>query len=438
MNSTGRKYSLHFGDNRLEFQLPEDRVQEVISIETNTVKGVSQKTFKQKISQFLQKYPSQYYLQNKKICVVIPDGTRDVPLKELLPHIKPLLVQANKLRILIATGTHDPFLEKTLQIREWLELEFGNHKEIDFDIKIHDAFYDSFVFFGTTSRGTPILLNKYLMGFDTYFLIGDLKPHYFAGYSNPLKLILPGVSAFKTVEHNHKMALDLQNHACLHPLHPDKNHQGNYLMADMLEANEVFWKNKHAFVIGIISSHGKIVEFEIGQWKSTIQKLLPRVDEFMSKPVHPADITILSCGGNPLDESLYTAQRALELTMASFKKNGKVIFLARCENGLGPKKAKENFYNLMLKPVHQLEKQLNEHYILYSHKSLRFLKLLQKLSDLYMVTELSDELLQPLGIKKISPQNLQQLIDKMLQSYNGDYTINVIDDGSKMALVRAD
>jgi nickel-dependent lactate racemase len=429
-----KKFYIHYGQTKLNFSLPEKVVQDVLSVNATIGKSISNQVIQKRLKNFEKQYPSSFYFQNKKVCVLLPDGTRDTPLREGIEIIKPLLTKSAQLRFVIATGSHDPLLEKTLQIREWLQLEFQDSMVDIVDIIIHDAFHDAFIYLGQTNRRTPIYINSQIFGFDTYILLGDLKPHYFAGYSNPLKLLVPGVAAFKTIQANHKMALDLKNHACLHPLHPNPSQRGNDLMDDILEINEIVWKDKNVFVAGVISSHGKIVEFRMGEWKPTIESLLPVVDQYMSQKVLPADISIVSCGGFPLDESLYNAQRALELSMASFKPNSIVIFLAECRNGLGPKKAKSNFYDLMVKPLPVLEKELQQNYILYSHKALRFLKLLTNISALYMVTDLSDELLRPVGIKKLTPNQLQDTLQSLLNNSGTKLKVNIIDDGSKLAL----
>ncbi|GAB4173190.1 MAG: nickel-dependent lactate racemase [Calditrichia bacterium] len=432
-----KTYQLHYGDSKVSFAIPAHIKTREVSLANRTSDvPMSDARIKKEISSFMKEYPLERYVHNKKVGLIIPDGTRDIPLKEVFVQLKPLLTSAEELKIVIATGSHDPFLEKTIQIREFLNVELSNRKQLSYEIIIHDAMHAPFVYYGDTRRGTPILINAHVRDLDTYFLLGDLKPHYFAGYSNPLKLILPGISAFKSIEANHKMALDLNNHACLHPLHENPERRSNALMDDIYEANRVFFEDKHVFAAGMISSHGTILDFKIGPLEPTITKLLSRVDQIMSKKISPADITILSCGGSPLDESLYTAQRALELTMSSFKNGGEILFLARCENGLGPKKAKKNFYDLMLKPLKRLEEELEENYVLYSHKALRFLKLLQKVKKVYMMTELEKDLLEPVGIEKITEDELQQVINHLIEKKGRNLSVNIIDDGSKLALYK--
>ena len=79
---------------------------------------------------------------------------------------------------------------------------------------------------GRTSRGTQVLVNVLADEADVFLVVSDVKVHYFAGYSNPVKNFLPGISAFRTVEQNHSLALLEESTHGLHPWHPDPSSPG--------------------------------------------------------------------------------------------------------------------------------------------------------------------------------------------------------------------
>ena len=84
-------------------------------------------------------------------------------------------------------------------------------------------------------RGTPIELSAAANDCDCFVVNSDMKPHYFAGYSNALKFFLPGVTSFAAVEANHALALAEGACAAHHAVHPDAGRRNNPLSADMLE-----------------------------------------------------------------------------------------------------------------------------------------------------------------------------------------------------------
>ena len=67
---------------------------------------------------------------------------------------------------------------------------------------------EDFEYFGTTSRGTPVWINKELCNVDHVILTGTIVHHYFSGYGGGRKAILPGCAAMETVRVNHSFMLD--------------------------------------------------------------------------------------------------------------------------------------------------------------------------------------------------------------------------------------
>jgi hypothetical protein len=59
---------------------------------------------------------------------------------------------------------------------------------------------------GTTTFGTPVLVNASYMASDLKLSLGMLAPHSYAGFSGGGKIVLPGLSSWETVLANHKPA----------------------------------------------------------------------------------------------------------------------------------------------------------------------------------------------------------------------------------------
>ncbi|MCR4315264.1 MAG: lactate racemase domain-containing protein [Planctomycetes bacterium] len=54
-------------------------------------------------------------------------------------------------------------------------------------------------------KPTPVILNKAVVDADVVVTLGQIKPHYFMGFSGGAKSIFPGVAAFKSIKPNHLM-----------------------------------------------------------------------------------------------------------------------------------------------------------------------------------------------------------------------------------------
>ncbi len=61
---------------------------------------------------------------------------------------------------------------------------------------------DDFEYFGKTSRGTPVWINKHLCDVDHVILTGTIVHHYFSGYGGGRKAILPGCAAIVSCSTN--------------------------------------------------------------------------------------------------------------------------------------------------------------------------------------------------------------------------------------------
>jgi nickel-dependent lactate racemase len=57
----------------------------------------------------------------------------------------------------------------------------------------------------TSTYKTKIYVNEEVMGCDLKIAIGTVIPHSMSGFSGGGKIILPGVSSFETIGHNHRM-----------------------------------------------------------------------------------------------------------------------------------------------------------------------------------------------------------------------------------------
>ncbi|MCK5077924.1 MAG: DUF2088 domain-containing protein, partial [Calditrichia bacterium] len=430
-----KKIVLSYGSGNISFSIPEKNIQNIIKFTPPKVSETRMKNkIKSEVDNFLKSKNFADNVLNKKVCLIVPDGTRDLPLMAILQSIKPVLNKAKELMVIIATGTHSPDYEPTVKIKIEIENYLTNFFTGKFTVVIHDSRNHKFKSYGKTSRNTPVLINQYSIGYDSYILLSDVKPHYFAGYSNPLKLIIPGIAAYESTEHNHSFALNPKNHANLHPLHPDKERRENEVAIDMLEAFELFFKDKSVFVAGVVSYHTKAIDFYLDTWDKTIPQLLLSSDSYFSYLIKAADLTILSCGGYPADASLYSAQRALELSVRSFSKNSTVILIAECSEQFGHPETKKNFLDLMYFSLEELESKLSENYLLYSHKALRLKKMRKFLDNLYMVTKLRDEYLNIIDVQSINENSLTDFIAKFIND-NPDAKINIIDDGAKMAAI---
>jgi len=155
------------------------------------------------------------------------------------------------------------------------------------------------------------------------------------------------------------------------------------------------------------------------------------VDRATSVTVVPAHRVVVSAGGHPLDESLYTAQRALELTKNAVAPSGEILFFAACKNGIGPPEAVRGFYERLKGDLDRVLDSFRGEYEMYSHKTYKFACMLKQVRAIRCVTDLDDATLAAVHLER--EQDPQAVLDRWLREGPTD-PILVFHDASKLAV----
>lgn len=199
---------------------------------------------------------------------------------------------------------------------------------------------DDFEYFGKTSRGTPVMINKKICDVDHVILTGTIVHHYFSGYGGGRKAILPGCAAMETIRVNHSFMLD--EHAGLGLT------TGNPCYEDQIEGVELFAKGRSLFLFNaILNAKHQFLRMFAGDYIAAHKEACKFVDEVYGCVIpKEADLVIASCGGYPKDINVYQMQKTMDNSVCAVRKGGVVILFADCEEGSGSKVLEEAFRRL--------------------------------------------------------------------------------------------
>jgi nickel-dependent lactate racemase len=374
-------------------------------------------------------------VNGRTAALVVADATREVPLEPLLSAVMPVLRSACEVHLFIATGTHAPDMPGNEEIAALVQ---DQAKANGFEIRqvvYHDCQSGPWTLAGkTATHKNDIFVNAATDVCEVFVTFSEMKNHYFAGYSNPLKNFMPGLARQDCIMHNHSLTMDKASTFGEHPLHPDHHRRGNPLAHDIWEAFRLIVKNRPVFAVTTISKGSKPVWSAAGLVESVIPDTILEVDRRMSVMIDPADYLIVSCGGYPNDESLYIAQRALELTTAAVRDRGEILFLAGCRNGIGSGKSEENFYMPLTEEIGRIINTPVEPYRLYAHKPVKFARLLNRVNRIHFYTRLPAEKVSRIHMHPVDDP--QKIIDQWLRE-RPDAKIHVFPDGNKYAVYRS-
>ena len=278
-----------------------------------------------------------------EICIIVPDVTRlwqnpSVYLPYIIDELRLAGVQDSQIRFISALGTH-----RKQTIAEHKQL-LGDALYQRFAITDHDCYDDSkLTYVGTTSFGTEVFVNKTALDCDHIIITGGIVFHELAGFGGGRKSIMPGISAYSTIMHNHALSLN--------PNGPGSNQlvkaavmEGNPFNDDMSEA-AAFVNPSFLFNV-LCDSNGTYSAAVAGNYITAHRKgceILKTIDSSAIR--EKADVVIVSCGSYPKDINLYQASKGLSNAVEATLKGGTIILLAECIEGLGHEDMEQIFFD---------------------------------------------------------------------------------------------
>ncbi len=352
-----------------------------------------------------------------RVVVVVDDHTRPCPTEVMLDHVLGRLsVPRDMVTVIFATGTHRPVSPE--EAREILGKHHGRVEAVSHDCR------GAHVELGETSRGTPVAVDELYQTADYRILLGDVEPHYFAGYGGGRKSILPGVSSYETIQANHKMMfLPGAEVGVL---------DGNPVSEDMEEAADMAGAE---FTLNVVqNAEHEIVSAHGGRHRDVLRAGARVVDRMYKVRYEgePADVVIVAANGYPHDVDLYQAYKALHMALRVVKPGGTVVFVAECRDGAGNKKFVEYMRRYSTSP--EVEAALKRTFELGGHKAYYYLRAVERNRILFLS---SMDPAEVRGLYKMEPvSSLQEGVDAALRGVSNPKVV-VMPEGTTTIPVRA-
>jgi len=276
------------------------------------------------------------YSEGKRILFMVDDKTRpNVHTKILLPLIAERLldigVQKSDIAIIISSGSHA--LASPEEVEQRI-LGPDIYKIWGNNVLNHNC-DEGNKNVGTTSRGTPILIDEQVLESCLLIPLSDSEYHYFAGQAGTVKLFCPGVAGRETIRINHPRMFDLEK-----GFHEDcrlGQCEGNPVIEDMIEVTQIMKdKNLQIFCVDTIVNDGEIVYVQAGDIIECHKAASPPLKTLRVVDVdEPGDLVFVSVG--ELGVNLYQAGKGVHAAWNALRhdKKGWIILLAPCEDGIG-------------------------------------------------------------------------------------------------------
>lgn len=327
-----KKYSVNYGRGVQSVELEEEKVLQILQSNSDThIEDVRAAVF-EAIRNPVGSAPLKDVIHaGDKVCILVSDITRAwTKTNEYLP---PVIEELNNngipdedIFVIVATGTHRNNSQEEIEVI--LGADFASRLKV----YAHDAYSkEGNVYMGTTSRGTPVYIDKLAAEADKVILTGGITPHLFAGFGGGRKSVMPGISGVETINHNHVLALTDEQGGGVNPETCLARVEGNRVNEDMCEV--CAFLNPAFLVNAIMDSEGNFAAIAAGHWYDAWYAGTQFVIKQQGVPAKgKSEIVITSGGGYPMDMNLYQGMKSFVPAEMILKENGVLIAVLECED----------------------------------------------------------------------------------------------------------
>jgi nickel-dependent lactate racemase len=349
----------------------------------------------------------------QSIVIVTSDITRPCPTHLMLPPLMEELALAGipdeDVTVVFGLGTHrahTPEEQAQLVGPEMLA-------------RLHcvDSDPAQMVSVGTTSRGTPIEVFGPVLDADVRIALGNVEPHYFAGYSGGAKAIMPGVCSTNTIRQNHAMMVE--PNACAGVL------DGNPVREDIEEGASLVGID---FILNVILDSEHCVVMAAAGHPVEAHRWACRAVDYLSKVAveQQADVVLVSAGGFPKDINVYQAQKALDNAAAAVRPGGVIVWVAECAEGLGNKVFEEW---LVGAAPDEILARIQRQFVLGGHKAAAMARVLKR-ATVNLVSALPPDLVSECGMTPYS--NVESALQDALAQTGPDSFVVILPEGASV------
>ncbi len=315
---------LAYGRAGLQVDVPDDPT---TVVEPVYVPGLAdeRQAVTQALRQPIESPPLRSLVQkDQQVAIAVCDITRAMPSSRVLPVLLQELshVPAERIVILVATGTHRPNTE------EELEGMLGRQIVQRYRVVNHDSSDAStLTHLGETPDGIPIWLNRIWTESDIRITTGFVEPHFFAGFSGGPKLVAPGLAGLETVMHLHGPEVIADPHSTWGEIENNPIHKAIRYIARLSQVS---------FSLDVtLNEDHQITAVFGGQQRAAHQAGCEFVRRTaMTEVRHPFEVVVTTNSGYPLDLNLYQAVKGMSAAARIVRPGGSIICAAECSDGI--------------------------------------------------------------------------------------------------------
>lgn len=356
----------------------------------------------------------------EKVVIVTSDITRysgsEIYLPILVAELNRLGVPDRDIEIVVALGIHRKQTEA--EHRKILGPLYGRIAVYDHECDDPDQLVD----LGVTDSGIPVQVFKRVVDADRVIVTGTIGFHYFAGFGGGRKGLVPGTAGRETCMASHFAVFNPPEQGGKHPNAVTGVLDGNPVHQNLLQAAR---RVEPDFLLNtVLSPRKEILGVFCGDLEQAHLAGCAMVrDLFQIELDRPADLAVVSCGGEPKDINFIQSQKALDYGCRAVREGGTIIFLAACRDGFGY----PTFFDwFRYQDLDEFERALRADYQINGQTAHSVLSKAKRFRVI-LISGFSAEETEAMGMEKA--EDLQSALNSVLPELDPDARILVIPDG---------
>lgn len=461
------KFSLSYGNDTINFEIEDKHLPEKLPyiaprrVETSDEMRNIEGSINRALETPVDSPRLRDIVSGKRVALIISDEFRSGQQRLIIKSMMAEIAAGNPKEVwtFCATGSHDPEIYAK-NIGKWAEDEATKnglaHRFIP-----NDCTSDNFITLGNSADGIPVEVNRELLKCEVRAYGHEAKHHYMNGYSCIDKQLLPGLASARTIAMNHKHALNDEHSSGGRSIWAsDPKRQLNPFSAGCYAARVIADStlldenckplNGTPIIFGLdmISDAKNIFWIASGNTESISREMTKEVDRLSAFETDPTRYVVISPGGPPASQTIYSTQNCFDMALAgAIEDGGEALIIAPCNGrpevpeetkGLAPDdKSKRLFYDNLVKmkawPAEKSSKWIDQNFELYLWKTDRVLKLMnQREIKFFLYSTLPDEKVAAIGFTPV--KDVQAWIDERVGRNHSP--IRVINHGNKVLVMK--
>ncbi|WP_176722298.1 nickel-dependent lactate racemase [Candidatus Thiosymbion oneisti] len=259
-----------------------------------------------------------------RVLIVSDDATRLTPVHRMLPALLRRLHAAGvpdaHIGCIMALGTHRYMTETELRVKVG-DAVFERIRVFNHEWRDPQALVD----LGTSSQGTPLLVNRAVVEADVVIGLGAIVPHHIPGFSGSSKIIQPGVCGDRTTAETHLLSCESGGDSYLgiedNPVRRDMDD-----MADRVGLRTIF---------NAVNDAGDVVGLFYGAMRPAFKAGVKLARELYGVPYHETPDIVLA-NSHPCDLDFWQSHKSLYPGQRMVKPGGTIIVCTPAPEGVSP------------------------------------------------------------------------------------------------------